>query len=120
MLVFEVGIYPFVAKQIGQRRSQRWACCIVTPVVLSYPFLSALHGDEKALLAASLVLLFFTSVSMTVVSVFTIALRPPPSPSFLSVSHLQREHSGHRRYSSECNRHRGPFSVTNVSSSLVL
>ena len=77
MVIFELCVYPFVVKRIGPTRSQRWACCIVTPVVLSYPLLSVLHDDGRALLATSLLLLFFTNVAMTVVSV----MLAPPSPS---------------------------------------
>ena len=86
MLVFELLVYPFVAKRIGPTKSQRWACCIATPVSLSYPFLSMLHDNRRVLLATSLVLLFFNNVSMTVVSAM-LALLLPLSP-LLSCEHV--------------------------------
>lgn len=68
MLIFQLLIYPRIVKRIGAKTSQRWACCIGVPVFLAYPFLSRLHDSERTLLAASLVLLFFTNVASNAVS----------------------------------------------------
>ncbi|CAM9407628.1 unnamed protein product, partial [Laminaria digitata] len=57
MLIFQLFVYPFVLKRMGPKQSQRWICCMMIPVCLSYPLLSTLHDDGKVLLTASLVLL---------------------------------------------------------------
>ncbi|MEO9960374.1 MAG: hypothetical protein ABJF07_08765 [Nisaea sp.] len=63
MLIYQLLIYPRVAKQIGARKSQRWACSVAIPVFLVYAFPSRLHNSGAALLAALLVLLFLTNVA---------------------------------------------------------
>lgn len=67
MLIFQLLMYPWIVKRIGAKKSQRCACCVAIPVFLAYPFLSRLHDSEGALLTASLVLLFFTSVASNAV-----------------------------------------------------
>ena len=65
MLIFQLLVYPRIVKRIGPTKSQRWACSVVIPVFLAYPFLSQLHG--RVLMAASLALLFFTNVAANTV-----------------------------------------------------
>lgn len=67
MLIFQLFVYPRVVERIGATRSQRWSCCVTIPVYLSYPLLSMLHDSGEMLVAASVVVLFFTSIAANAV-----------------------------------------------------
>ncbi|CAM9442342.1 unnamed protein product, partial [Laminaria digitata] len=63
-------------------RSNRWACCAAIPVVLAFPFLSKLHDSGGVLMAASLVLLFFTNIAANTMCInFSLAINSAVDPS---------------------------------------
>lgn len=63
MLIFQLLVYPRLAKRIGPTLSQRCACCVAVPVFFAYPFIPKFHDSGRNYMAASLALLFFTNVS---------------------------------------------------------
>lgn len=80
MLLFQLLVYPRIVARIGARTPQRWACCVAIPVFLAYPFLCRLHDDsEGVLMAATVVLLFFTNAGSNTVG-----------PTVSSIQHLSR------------------------------
>lgn len=95
MLIFQLLIYPRIVKRIGAKTSQRWACCIGIPVFLTYPFLSRLHDSERTLLAASLVLLFFTNVASNAVGATLVTILHISIPRmFLMLDDVDVSHLG--------------------------
>lgn len=82
VIVFQFLLYPQIVARIGPTRSQRWTCCVAIPSFFAYPFLSRLHDSKCMLAAASLIVLFVTSMAGNVVSA------TPFSVSHFSLAHI--------------------------------
>lgn len=85
LVFFQLLVYPRIIKRIGTSTSQLWASCIAIPVYLAYPFLSLLGDTGDALMASSLVLLFFTNIAENAVGAKPASIQPCFSLKFKSI-----------------------------------